>query len=247
MSSPIPSLHAHSPQPHTIQLTRLPSAPRLNLLLRPSHSLGPFRLGLSLWHTIDYLRSHQSLFPQFNIIYDQVEPRLSPIVVAIKPHLYLVFDGTSQRLTVITLDNLDPEGVQHVDPSNRPVHLFYNGKLIHAPPSANTPPVQLTRSSLHQILGPTYPGWSQRRTDGLHDSAATAAAAGGANGKDKNQKPASSEQSEFVLAYPGVAFTFIKKGSDTGHAKGKPSRDAEIGVWWSCCCCCPLTLTVVWY
>ncbi len=167
MSSP---LHGSSPSSGTIDYRHRSSSfggPRLDLVLRPSYALGPFKLGHTLWHILNYLRSEQSLFPQINITYDEASPRISPIVVVIQPNLHLVFDGLTQRLVMITLENLDPSAsgtssasssAAASEPSHRPVNLIYNGKLIYSRGSARSAPVALNRSTLHQILGPTYPG-----------------------------------------------------------------------------------------
>lgn len=216
MSSPIfassPSSGATEPR------HRSPSAggPRLDLWLRPSYSLGPFKLGHSLWHILNYLRSQQSLFPQINITYDETSPRLSPIVVVIQPNLHLVFDGIAQRLVMISLENLDPStsGTSRAAsptvpltassvPSHRPVNLIYNGKLIYSKGHDRSPPVALNRSSLHQILGPTYPGHAE--TSQLAAESLIACAFGGRADSTVQQR------TEFVLTYPGIAFCFALK------------------------------------
>ncbi|ETS60806.1 hypothetical protein PaG_04718 [Moesziomyces aphidis] len=194
------------------------SAPRLDLVLRPSLGLGPFKLGHSLWHVLNYLRSQQSLFPHINIVYDETAPRLSPIVVTIQPSLHLIFHATTQRLILITLENLDatastgsrngspsapapasPSG----EPSHRPVNLFYNGKLIYASGSARSQHVVLNRSTLHQILGPTYPG----RSESSHVASESLVAL--AHGRKDAQHLQS--RTEFLLTYPGLAFCFTLK------------------------------------
>ena len=187
--------------------------PRLDFVLRPSYALGPFKLGHSLWHVLTYLRSQQSLFPQINISYDDTAPRLSPIVVVIQPNLHLVFAGVTQRLIMITLENLDPSAsgssqasstiATSSEPSHRPVNLIYNGKLIYSKGSARSSPVALNRSTLHQILGPTYPGHPE--TSSISSDSLVATAFG--------SKPEATvkERNEFVLTYPGLAFCFALK------------------------------------
>lgn len=184
------------------------AGPRLDLVLRPSHGLGPFKLGHSLWHTLNYLRSQQSLFPQINITYDQTNPRLSPVVIVIQPNLHLVFHGTTQRLIMITLENLDPSSPSPnaAEPSHRPVNLIYNGKLIYSKATSRSPAVPLNRSTLHQILGPTYPGHPE--TSCISPDSLVASAFGS---KDRN---------EFVLTYPGLAFCFALKSN--------ASKDADV-------------------
>ncbi|CBQ71018.1 conserved hypothetical protein [Sporisorium reilianum SRZ2] len=195
--------------------------PRLDLVLRPSYALGPFKLGHSLWHVLNYLRSHQSLFPQINITYDDAAPRLSPIVVVIQPNLHLVFNGMTQRLIMITLENLDSanelqshshaaSSTASAEPSHRPVNLIYNGKLIFSKGSARSPPVALNRSSLHQILGPTYPGHPESSSVSS-DSLVTSAFGRKSNDMDKDRK-------EFVISYPGLAFCFAVKANGEKEA-----------------------------
>ncbi|GAK64091.1 UPF0183-domain-containing protein [Moesziomyces antarcticus] len=193
-------------------------APRLDLVLRPSLGLGPFKLGHSLWHVLNYLRSQQSLFPHINIVYDETAPRLSPIVVTIQPSLHLIFHATTQRLILITLENLDTAASSHSrngspsaptspspssEPSHRPVNLFYNGKLIYASGTARSQHVVLNRSTLHQILGPTYPGRSESSYVASESLVALA----------YGRKDAQHLQSrtEFLLTYPGLAFCFALK------------------------------------
>ncbi|KAN0062202.1 hypothetical protein ACQY0O_005383 [Thecaphora frezii] len=215
MSSPIPPHSAHSSFRERTASSSFFTGPRLNLALKPSASLGPFRLGLSLWHTIDYLRSHQSLFPHINIAYDPESPRLSPIVVSVEPNLHLVFHGTTQRLILITLDGLAPTAGE-IGAAHRPVTVVYNGRVIHAPAYAGSAPVVLTRSSLHQLLGPTYPGWTQSRSYPLPGETLF--------------KATPSESQEFVLGYPGVAFAFVKRDPSTGAVKqDKNGREGDIG------------------
>ncbi|SPO32214.1 uncharacterized protein UTRI_02771 [Ustilago trichophora] len=227
MSSPI---YASSPSSGVGDARHRSSSfggPRLDLVLRPSYALGPFKLGHSLWHVINYLRSQQSLFPQINITYDETAPRLAPIVVVIQPNLHLIFNGTTQRLVMITLENLDvsASGTQRTpsptsssvpssEPSHRPVNLIYNGKLIYSKGSARSPPVALNRSTLHQILGPTYPGHPESSTiasDSLVASAYGSSSKSNSTLKDRN---------EFVLTYPGLAFCFTLKSS--------AAKDADI-------------------
>ncbi|PWN52156.1 hypothetical protein IE53DRAFT_361007 [Violaceomyces palustris] len=194
------SHHTHSPSPFS----------SLSLKLKPSSSVGPFRLGLPLWHTLDYLRSNSNLFPQVHIKYDASSPLHSPIVLSILPNLNLVFHGTTQRLVIITLDDLDlpsQPGPSLSDPSHRPINLIYNNRLIRSPG------VDLTRSSLHQLLGPTYPGWIQPRLDGLSSV------------QQVERNPATQEN-EFVLGYPGVAFCFRMP---VGDLKSSESKEAGVG------------------
>lgn len=216
MSSPI---FASSPSSGVGDIRHRSSSfggPRLDLTLRPSFALGPFKLGHSLWHVLNYLRSQQSLFPQINITYDQTAPRLSPIVVVIQPNLHLVFHGVTQRLVMITLENLDASSsgasivspstssaLASSEPSHRPVNLIYNGKLIYSRGSARSSPVALNRSTLHQILGPTYPGHAESSSIST-DSLVSTAYGNQGNG-------ASKDRNEFVLTYPGIAFCFTLK------------------------------------
>ncbi|EPQ26112.1 uncharacterized protein PFL1_06320 [Pseudozyma flocculosa PF-1] len=214
MSSPIPPHSAQSSFRGRSSPLVAPSGPRLTLALRPSVSLGPFKLGLSLWHTIDYLRSHHSLFPHVNIAFDQHSPRLSPIVVSVEPYLNLIFSGVTQRLVVITLDRLAPN-VAEPDPADRPVSVVYNGRTIYASAAGTGggAPSTLTRSALQQLLGPTYPGWTQKRSNPyLAELARPAATA---------QAAAKEDVDEFVLGYPGVAFAFVKKPHGAGGREGE--------------------------
>ena len=239
MSSPIfassPSSGMGDIRHHSSSFT----GPRLDLVLRPSYALGPFKLGHSLWHVVNYLRSNQSLFPQINITYDEAAPRLSPIVVTIQPNLHLVFNGVTQRLNMITLENLDssatngPQSTSNAaastpspEPSHRLVNLFYNGKLIYSKGSSRSPPVALNRSTLHQILGPTYPGRPESTSISSDSLVASAFSSSSSSGPvtDKDRK-------EFVISYPGLAFCFAIKSNgakDTDVDKLQPVSSMHI-------------------
>ncbi|EST05815.1 hypothetical protein PSEUBRA_004844 [Kalmanozyma brasiliensis GHG001] len=229
MSSPI---YASSPSSGTADARHRSASfggPRLDLVLRPSYSLGPFKLGHSLWHTLNYLRSNQSLFPQINITYDETSPRVSPIAVAIQPNLHLIFNGLTQRLVMITLENLDSSSSStspssaSSEPSHRPVNLIYNGKLIYSKGLARSAPVALNRSTLHQILGPTYPGRPETST------ASPSSLVSSAFGSKLDSKD--SEQSEFVITYPGLAFCFALKPNASKEAdvdKSQPVSSMHI-------------------
>lgn len=209
---------------------------RLDLVLRPSYALGPFKLGHSLWHTLNYLRSQQSLFPQIYITYDEQAPRLSPIVVVIQPNLHLIFNGTTQRLVMITLENLDASASSVTsigsslgsassvsEPSHRPINLIYNGKLIYSRGSARSAPVALNRSTLHQILGPTYPGHPE--TSFIAPDSLVLTSSG------VKSSSSSKERQDFVLTYPGLAFCFaLQSGAakDADVDKFQPASTIHI-------------------
>ncbi len=210
MSSPIYASSPLSAQSDARLRSSSFGGPRLDLVLRPSYALGPFKLGHSLWHVLNYLRSQQSLFPQINITYDETSPRLSPVVVVIQPNLHLIFNGSTQRLVMITLENLDQPAnsssnassssasASPSEPSHRPVNLIYNGKLIYSKGSTRSAPVALNRSTLHQILGPTYPGHPESSPFAADSLVATAyGSKGDTSIKDRN---------EFVLSYPDLPF-----------------------------------------
>ncbi|KAK0517711.1 hypothetical protein OC834_008001, partial [Tilletia horrida] len=40
----------------------------LDLRLQPGVALGPFTLGIPLWHTLDYLRSNPTHFPKVQLV-----------------------------------------------------------------------------------------------------------------------------------------------------------------------------------
>lgn len=218
MSSPIYASPPSSAVGDTRHRSSSFGGPRLDLVLRPSYALGPFKLGHSLWHVLNYLRSNQSLYPQINITYEDGAPRLSPIVVVIQPNLHLIFNGLTQRLVMITLENLDSQQVgapqststaassaATPEPSHRPVNLIYNGKLIFSQGSTRSPSVALNRSTLHQILGPTYPG----RPDSSFSSADSLVA----SGSGSKIEAANERRNEVILTYPGVAFCFALKSN----------------------------------
>ncbi|CAD6897915.1 unnamed protein product [Tilletia controversa] len=180
----------------------------LDLRLQPATGLGPFTLGIPLWHTLDYLRSNPAHFPNVHLVLPSPSsPDSTSILLSILPHLHLVFSPLSQRLQLITF-NLAPHP-SALDPAYRPVRIAYTRSLVfdstpllHSPASQHRMHSQhpaagqgqqgqgqqqqqqqqantlLTRTSIHQTFGPTYP---PRRIP---------------------------QQDEFIVSYPGLAFTF---------------------------------------
>ncbi|KAK0519638.1 hypothetical protein OC834_007312, partial [Tilletia horrida] len=46
----------------------------LDLRLQPGVALGPFTLGIPLWHTLDYLRSNPTHFPKVQLVLPAAPP-----------------------------------------------------------------------------------------------------------------------------------------------------------------------------
>ncbi|KAE8218359.1 hypothetical protein CF319_g7752 [Tilletia indica] len=188
----------------------------LDLRLQPGIALGPFTLGIPLWHTLDYLRSNPAHFPKVHVVLPSSSSKSSSnkkgqsisadggeqaIVISILPHLHLIFSARSQRLQLITFNlTTSPSGR---DPSYRPIRIAYTRSLVfdstpsldssslnrhHQPPSTTTTTTPLTRTTIHQTFGPTY---SPRKIP---------------------------DQDEYVVSYPGLAFTFPATAESSSSA-----------------------------
>lgn len=116
---------------------------------------------MSLWTTLDLLRSSSHLFPQVDLKYDP-DSGTSPIILHLRPHLDLLFSGHQQRLQRICLKKLG-------DP-HPPVRLGYKGRSLSGPGEGEV----LRRVGVSKAFGPTYPGedlvypgvWFSFREDG---------------------------------------------------------------------------------
>ncbi|KDN49249.1 hypothetical protein K437DRAFT_273319 [Tilletiaria anomala UBC 951] len=188
-----------------------------------------------------------------------------PIVVSASDHLHLAFDARYQRLQTITLDDLphfgDPtlkndhegasvqarKGKQGREAWQRPFSIVYRGRHIYSSSSTSTAASQagtplLTRSAIHQIFGPTYPGQERERGDGTADEAVAASSdstnkkrgtSGGSlpraiSGHATPSKSleqavgtAAAGAKEFVLSYPGVAFSFPMLAASAADENGE--------------------------
>jgi hypothetical protein len=116
----------------------------LDVDIRPGSGLGIFELGTSLWTVLDTLRGLQHQFPQVDVKYDPDTASTTPVIVHLRPHLDLLFTGTTQRLRTICIRKLrDP---------NPPLVLRYKNSIL-----SSTEEV-LRRVSVSRAFGPTYPG-----------------------------------------------------------------------------------------
>ncbi|KAL1931629.1 hypothetical protein VTP01DRAFT_9772 [Rhizomucor pusillus] len=114
---------------------------RLELLIIPGRSLGPFRLGSSLWDTIQLLKDRPHYFSTVELKYSQEEPIKYDFIIALPLNgINLRFDGSSQRM----------KSIECFDPSK--VKLTYQNSDVSSDRSIPTF-LQIYRS-----FGPTYPG-----------------------------------------------------------------------------------------
>lgn len=126
---------------------------------------------MSLWTTLDLLRSSSHLFPTVDLKYDP-DSATSPIILHLRPHLDLLFSGFQQRLQRICLKKLG-------DP-HPPVRLGYKGRCLSGPGEGEREGMGegegevLRRVGVSKAFGPTYPGedlvypgvWFSFREDG---------------------------------------------------------------------------------
>ncbi|KAI8369334.1 uncharacterized protein BYT42DRAFT_583999 [Radiomyces spectabilis] len=114
---------------------------RIELIIVPGKSLGPFRLGSSLWDVIYFLRDRPQFFPTVELKYSQEDPLFYDFIIALPSNgLNLRFDGALQRL----------KSMECYDPSK--VKLVYQNSDVS---SSRTIPTFLL---VYKSFGPTYPG-----------------------------------------------------------------------------------------
>ncbi|KAI8340945.1 hypothetical protein BC941DRAFT_488844 [Chlamydoabsidia padenii] len=116
-------------------------AKRIELLINPGKTLGPFRLGSSLWDIIQFLRERPLFFPSVELKYNQQDPFRSAFIVSLPNNgINLWFDGSLQRLK--TIECCDPTKVK----------LVYQNSDVS---SSRTIPTFLL---IYKSFGPTYLG-----------------------------------------------------------------------------------------
>ncbi|KAJ1308477.1 hypothetical protein OPQ81_004181 [Rhizoctonia solani] len=123
----------------------------LDLDLRPGSGIGPFELGASLFDVLNFLRRPSPpTFPSISVKYDTTSPALSPIILHLRPYLDLLFTRHTQRLHSISL-SLHRNNQLHI-----PLVLNYKNELLSGPD------VVPRRTTVQQMMGPTYKGERMR-------------------------------------------------------------------------------------
>ncbi len=168
----------------------------------------------------------------------------APIILSPFEQLHLVFDAQHQRLQSITLDELSvspgscprarPEAQSHSqshssrDPWFRHFQLQYQGQVIYSTLPHSSLHAQghqapaLTRTAIHQLLGPTYPGRDRVRGDGLRSTASSG------SGSGSGAAAASTAVREHILSYPGLAFAFpLPSSGGKSAATGAGTESCE--------------------
>ncbi|CAO3627312.1 unnamed protein product [Cunninghamella blakesleeana] len=114
---------------------------RIELVIVPGKSLGPFRLGTSLWDTIQFLRERPLFFPKVELKYSEQDPLRNAVIISLPVNgINLWFDGSLQRL----------KSIECFDPTK--VKLVYQNSDVS---SSRTIPTFLL---IYKSFGPTYPG-----------------------------------------------------------------------------------------
>ncbi|RCH80478.1 hypothetical protein CU097_000398 [Rhizopus azygosporus] len=114
---------------------------RIELAIVPGRSLGPFRLGSSLWDNLNFLLEKSQYFPSVELKYSSEDPLLYDFIIALPYNgLHLRYDGSLQRL----------KSIECYDPSK--VKLVYQNNDVS---SSRTIPTFLL---IYKSFGPTYPG-----------------------------------------------------------------------------------------
>jgi Uncharacterised protein family (UPF0183) len=104
----------------------MPTVPPVSLLaIQPGVSLGPLRLGVSLFSTLATLLNNRSIFPRVNISYSSANPVADPIYIELEASgIRLRFDGESQRLGLIEVTEFGPLGLLYHDRNLRYSFMF---------------------------------------------------------------------------------------------------------------------------
>ncbi|KAI8068978.1 hypothetical protein BDF21DRAFT_425875 [Thamnidium elegans] len=114
---------------------------KIELIIVPGRSLGPFRLGSSLWDILHFLADRPQFFPSVELKYSQQDPSQYDFIIALPSNgIHLRCDGFLQRL----------KSVECYDPTK--VKLVYQNNDVS---SSRTIPTFLL---IYKSFGPTYPG-----------------------------------------------------------------------------------------
>ncbi|KAL1882107.1 hypothetical protein VTK73DRAFT_2198 [Phialemonium thermophilum] len=153
--------------------------------LYPQRALGFLVLGASLHEVLARLKSEPKQFPKLNLLYSAQDPVVYPVTLELPENgLRLRFDGPEQRLRLIEVLDFSRNRIIF-KPNNEKerelVRLKNSGPTSPQLSAAATGPT--FRHLYQRFLGPTYPG------EFVPDQ--------------KNP-----EVGNYVLSYPGVAFTF---------------------------------------
>src|SRR5260370_28830411 len=74
--------------------------------------------GASLWLVFDLLREDRTRYPHIDVKFDTIQPAMSPILLHLRPHIYLLFSPRAQRLHTISIRRL-----RHLPSSSSPANL----------------------------------------------------------------------------------------------------------------------------
>ena len=178
----------------------------------------------------------------------------APILLSPSAHIHLAFDARNQRLQSFTFETLSSNSSssssdgasqklaqEEAEAWYRPTRIWYQGQPVFSSSSSsedsyaeagerNQP--RLTRSKIQQLLGPTYPGQERVRGDGTQKTTtSTRTIASSSSPASGNNSAAAVEQREFILSYPGVAFSFPllspPPSSAADHAKQVQERNVQ--------------------
>ncbi|CRK40768.1 hypothetical protein BN1723_015794 [Verticillium longisporum] len=152
--------------------------------LHPGRALGFLILGASLHDVLTRLKAEPQRFPQLDLAYSRERPIEDPVSLTLPANgLRLRFDGPEQRLRLIEIIDFTKN------------HITFKDRDLVKPANAQGPPSSpmpgessagpTFRHIFHRLLGPTYGGEYIPPTADSPD-----------------------DVGNYVLSYPGVAFTF---------------------------------------
>ncbi|KAK2044538.1 hypothetical protein LZ31DRAFT_282285 [Colletotrichum somersetense] len=152
--------------------------------LHPGRALGFLVLGASLHDVLTRLKAEPQRFPQLHLAYSREQPVDQPVTLSLPANgIRLRFDGPEQRLRLIEIVDFTKN---HVTFKDRDLVKPANSQ---GPPSSPVPGESTSgptfRQIYHRLLGPTYGGEFIPPTPDAPDNLGN-----------------------YILSYPGVAFTF---------------------------------------
>ncbi|WVQ80750.1 hypothetical protein IAT38_002855 [Cryptococcus sp. DSM 104549] len=108
--------------------------------IAPGAGVGIFRLGDTLWHVLDILRTHKNQYQKVEVSWNPDHPHKSAVTIHL-PHITLYFPPSlTQTLTLISLPSIPISNLT----------LTFQTQVLSSP----TQP--LTRAQVGRILGPTF-------------------------------------------------------------------------------------------
>lgn len=208
--------------------------PTIHLAIKPSIAAGPFILGSTLHRTLSFLRQptlSSSLFPEVKIAYDKGQPHSRPVLLRPSKDVSLVFAPGSadaghlacivvrlaaskshKNLIVENESGSDEDDTDSIAGSSRSSDAAYRRRVLLTYKGQKL--AGLTRGTIQQLFGPTYPARRYLQGDGLHmlqgakSGTRTESKKQAAPGTKTRAAALTKGKEKWVLGYDGVTFLF---------------------------------------